>query len=127
MWFTPLGKMGRSLVKKQLWILHTKHCEVHVFSFTLSGEQAHEVEATEGVLFQGYGIGADDEIVNGRFQYENGVVTSYELKTLPTLMKELGHDCNVTRYQVQSCTCAAMCYTHGETFHTLQPRTLSEP
>lgn len=56
-----------------------KHYEVHVFAdFTLSAEQAHEVEAIEGVHFHGYGIGVDDEIVNGRFQYENRVVNSCE-------------------------------------------------
>lgn len=100
------GSNGRVTFEEAVVDITHKHCEVHVFDFTLSGEQAHEVEATEGVLFQGYGIGADDEIVNGRFQCENGVVTSYELKTLPTLMKESGHDCNGTRsshVHVQQC------------------------
>ena len=50
-----------------------KHCEVHVLYFTLSAEQARE-----GVDFHGYGIGGDDEIVNGRFQYQIHVVNSYE-------------------------------------------------
>ena len=51
---------------------------MHVFDFTLSAEQAHEVEAIEGVNLHGYGIGADDEIVYGRFQYQIRVVNSYE-------------------------------------------------
>ncbi len=96
LWFTLLGQMGRSLLKKQLWILHTSTARCMFFDFTLSAEQAHEVEAIEGVRFHGFGIGvgigADDEIVNGSFQYENRVVNSYELKTLPDIMKELGHD-----------------------------------
>ena len=72
-WFNLLGQMGRS--QAVVDITH-KHCEVHDFDFTLSAEQAHEVEATEGVDFHGYGIG--DEIVNGRFQYQIRVVNSYE-------------------------------------------------
>ncbi len=96
------GSNGQVTFEEAVVNITHKHCQVHVFEFTLklqccaivglSAEQAHEVEAIEGVLFHGYGIGADDEIVNGRFQYENRVVNSYELKTLPAIMKELGHD-----------------------------------
>ncbi|KAA6421247.1 MAG: hypothetical protein FRX49_08733 [Trebouxia sp. A1-2] len=50
-----------------------KQCEVHVFVFTLSIEQAQEVEAQEveavdRVLFHDYGMGMNDEIVSGSFQ-----------------------------------------------------------
>jgi len=85
------GPNGQAIFEKAVVDITQKHCEVHVFGFNLSAEQAHEVEAIEGVLFHGHGIGADDEIVNGRFQYENRVVNSYELKTLPFILKELGH------------------------------------
>ncbi len=68
------------------------YCEVHVFDFTLSEGQVQRVEAIKGVFFHDYGIGASDAIVHGRFQYEDRVVDSYELKSLPTIMKELGHN-----------------------------------
>ena len=67
-------------------------CEIHVFDFSASQQQIEQVEAIKGVTFHTYGIGARDETVHGRFQYEDRVVTSYDLKTLPTIMKELGHD-----------------------------------
>lgn len=81
------GSNGQVTFEEAVVGITHKHCEVHVFDFTLSEEQAHEVEAIAGVLFRGYGIGADDE-----FQYENRDVNSYELKTLPAIMKKLGHD-----------------------------------
>ena len=86
------GSNGQVTFEEAVVDITHKHCEVHVFDFTLSAEQAHEVEAIEGVIFHDYGIGAEDEIVSGKFQYENRVVNSYELKTLPAIMKELGHD-----------------------------------
>ncbi len=102
-WFTPLGQMGGSLLKKQLWILHTSTARC-MFLISPSAENKHMKWKQLKEFFSR--VMALVRIVNGRFQCENGVVTSYELKTLPTLMKESGHDCNGTRsshVHVQQC------------------------
>lgn len=86
------GSNGQVTFEEGMIKVTDNMCEVHVFDFSASQQQANQVEAIKGVKFHFYGIGAKDEVVQGRFQYEDRVVTSYELKTLPTIMKELGHD-----------------------------------
>ena len=67
-------------------------CEVHVFDFSLSPKQVQQVQAIHGVTFHDYGIGADNRVVTDPFVYEARNVTSYELKSLPTIMAGLGHE-----------------------------------
>ena len=67
-------------------------CEVHIFDFTLSPDQVQQIQRIKGVYFHDYGIGASDATMQGSFQYEDRIVTSYVLKSLPTIMKELQHD-----------------------------------
>lgn len=85
------GSNGQVTFEEAVVEVTQHHCEVHVFDFTLSSQQRQQVEAIKGVFFHDYGIGTTDATVQGRFQYENRVVTSYSLKTLPTIMLELGH------------------------------------
>lgn len=67
-------------------------CEVHVFDFSLTEHQIARVKAVKGVTFHAYGIGARDELVSQPFFYGKRNVTSYELKSFPTIMAEHGHE-----------------------------------
>ena len=67
-------------------------CEVHIFDFSLTSEQIQQIQAVKGVTFHSYGIGATDQHVSGTFSYEGRSVSSYTLKSLATIMAELGHE-----------------------------------
>lgn len=67
-------------------------CEVHVFDFSLTEEQVQRVTATQGITFHNFGIGTVDEHVSDPYTHATRTVSSYELKSLPTIMRELGHD-----------------------------------
>ena len=66
-------------------------CEVHVFDVSMALAQVTQVEAVKGVTFHAYGIGATDELVSEAFHYSKNSVNAYELKTLTTIMADLGH------------------------------------
>lgn len=66
-------------------------CEVHVFDFSVSDDQAQQAEQIEGVKFHRYGISETDQHVSEPFTYEDRSVPSYELKSLPSIMRDLGH------------------------------------
>ena len=85
------GSNGELTFEEALINATSSRCEVHVFDFSLSEDQVKQVGATPGVTFHNYGIGAADQHVSVPFVYGKRKIPSYDLKSLPTIMKELGH------------------------------------
>ena len=78
-----------------------KHCELHIFDPTLTPEQKEAVRAVRGAHFHDMGLGAKDgelKIEEGRRHLQSSLLwtqktkKSYPVKTLTTIMAELGHE-----------------------------------
>lgn len=85
------GSYGQVDFEEALITATRGNCRVHVFDFTLTPDLANRVQAIPGVTFHDYGIGSIDIIVNDSYEGGAKTVHEYQLKSLPTIMRELGH------------------------------------
>ncbi|KAL3161396.1 hypothetical protein ABBQ32_010286 [Trebouxia sp. C0010 RCD-2024] len=85
------GSNGETSFEEHLLRLTDNNCNVHVFDYSLNKKKASKVRAIKGATLHEYGIGKEDTIVKKSFKYAGHVTKEYELKSLPTIMTELGH------------------------------------
>ena len=85
------GCNGQTDFEEELIKMTETKCEVHVFDFTLPPEVAERVQSIERVTFHNYGIGSVDSTISEEYAFGSHVVSGYQLNTLPTIMKQLGH------------------------------------
>lgn len=85
------GSNGQLSFEEALIDITKSLCQVHVFDFSLSEQQITQVQNTQGVTFHNYGIGPTDERIIEGFVYDDRTIPSYDLKSLPTIMAQLGH------------------------------------
>lgn len=85
------GSNGQVDFEAAVTTLTQGNCDIHVFDFTLPPEMADKVRSVRGVTFHDFGIGAQDLTVKEEYAFGSHVVKGYKLKTLPSIMKQLGH------------------------------------
>ena len=85
------GSNGQVEFEDEIMTMTQGNCDIHVFDFTLTPALAERVRAVRGVTFHDFGIGATDAKISQEYAVGGHVVQQYELKTLPTIMRDLGH------------------------------------
>ncbi|KAL3161845.1 hypothetical protein ABBQ38_008935 [Trebouxia sp. C0009 RCD-2024] len=85
------GSNGEVTFEQQLLSLTHSNCEVHVFDYSLDKVRADKVRAVKGATLHEYGIGKENILMKTPMKYGDHGVDQYELKSLPTIMTELGH------------------------------------
>ena len=85
------GSNGEVTFEEHLLSLTHNNCEVHVFDYSLDTARANRVQAVKGATLHEYGIGKEDIQVKTPMRYGDHGVDEYELKSLPSIMTELGH------------------------------------
>ncbi len=69
----------------------TKSCEVHIFDYSLSPENAEMVRSVSGATLHEYGIGANDSFVTAPLSDGESNASQYQLKNLSSIMSDLDH------------------------------------
>lgn len=62
-----------------------------MFDYSLDKVRADKVRAVKGATLHEYGIGKENILMKTPMKYGDHGVDQYELKSLPTIMTELGH------------------------------------